>query len=348
MLAGVSTVRRVTIRDVAERAGVSVTTVSNAVNGRGRLPDATREHVRAVAEELGYRARASARNLREGRTGQIGLYCSFLSEIQGGLAGLGYYMAMVMGAAEVALGEGLALMMLPTGLTAERLTAIDVDGLIVIDPVRDDEGVRELERLGLTIVTCERDPTPGATHAGCVRSDHAAALRGLLDHLADEAGASRIALVAAGDETSWTEELNASYSTWCAERGAPELVGRVPLSPRPEYAAAAVASLLDRPEAERPDAIVVAPDGVAPTITRLLSERGLRVPDDVRVASCVDGPMMVSGTPPVTAIDLQPAAMGRALAQTLAEILRGEVPDGETDRLLDTALNVRASTGAAA
>jgi DNA-binding LacI/PurR family transcriptional regulator len=345
MLAGVSTVRRVTIRDVAERAGVSVTTVSNAVNGRGRLPDATREHVKAVAEELGYRARASARNLREGRTGQIGLYCSFLSEIQGGLAGLGYYMAMVMGAAEVALGEGLALMMLPTGLTAERLSAIDVDGLIVIDPVRDDEGVRELERLGLTIVTCERDPTPGATHAGCVRSDHGAALRGLLDHLADEAGAEHVALVAAGDETSWTEELNASYRGWCAERGVAELVGRVPLSPRPEYAADAVAAMLDGPQ--RPDAIVVAPDGVAPTILRLLAERGLRVPEDVRVASCVDGPMMLSGTPPVTAIDLQPAAMGRALASTLAEILRGDAPDGSTDRLLDTALHVRSSTVAA-
>lgn len=339
-------VRRVTIRDVAERAGVSVTTVSNAVNGRGRLPEATRDHVKAVAEELGYRARASARNLREGRTGQIGLYCSFLSEVQGGLAGLGYYMAMVMGAAEVALGEGLALMMLPTGLTAERLTAIDVDGLIVIDPVRDDEGVRELERLGLTIVTCERDPTPGASHAGCVRSDHAAALRGLLDHLADDAGARRVALVAAGDETSWTGELNDSYRTWCADRGVPELVGRVPLSPRPEYAVDAVAALLDGPQDARPDAIVVAPDGVAPAITRLLAERGLRVPQDVRVASCVDGPMMASGAPPVTAIDLQPAAMGRALASTLAEVLRGDPPGGRIDRLLDTALHVRASTQA--
>lgn len=344
MLADVPTVRRVTIRDVAERAGVSVTTVSNAVNGRGRLPEATREHVRAVADELGYRARASARNLREGRTGQIGLYCSFLNEIQGGLAGLGYYMAMVMGAAEVALGEGLALMMLPTGLTADRLSAIDVDGLIVIDPVRDDEGVRELEALGLTIVTCERDPTPGARHAGCVRSDHAAALRGLLNHLADDTGARRVALVAAGDETSWTEELNTSYGSWCAERGVPELVGRVPLSPRPEYAADAVSALLDDPGG-RPDAIVVAPDGVAVTITRLLAERGLRVPEDVRVASCVDGPMMVSGTPPVTAIDLQPAAMGRALAETLARLLRGEA--GDDDRLLDTALHVRASTEAA-
>jgi DNA-binding LacI/PurR family transcriptional regulator len=178
-----------------------------------------------------------------------------------------------------------------------------------------------------------------------VRSDHAAALRGLLEHLADEAGASRVALVAAGDETSWTEELNASYRGWCAERGVPELVGRVPLSPRPEYAADAVAALMDRPAAERPDAIVVAPDGVAVTITRLLTERGLRVPEDVRVASCVDGPMMVSGTPPVTAIDLQPAAMGRALAETLARLLRGE--EGDDDRLLETRLHVRGSTVAA-
>jgi DNA-binding LacI/PurR family transcriptional regulator len=337
----VSSVRRVTIRDVARKAGVSVTTVSNAVNGRGRLPQATREHVKAVAQELGYRARASARRLREGRTGQIGLYCSFLTEVPGGLAGLGYYMEMVMGAAEVALGEDLALVMLPTGLTPERLTAVDVDGLIVVDPVRDDAGVRALETLGLTVVTCERDPTPGARHAGCVRSDHGLALRRLLDHLR-AAGSRRVALIAAGDETAWTEELGLEYRSWCAAHRVPCLEGRVPLSPRPEYAQQAIAELLDGPQP--PDAVVVAPDGVAVTVTRLLQARGLRVPEDVRVASCVDGPIMASGTPPITAIDLQPAAMGRRLAGLLAELLRDDVAPGVEEEM-PTLLAVRASTG---
>jgi DNA-binding LacI/PurR family transcriptional regulator len=331
---------RATIRDVAQAAGVSTTTVSDALNGRGRLPDATRDRVAAVAERLGYHARASARALREGRTGQIGLYCPFLAEIRGGLAGTGYYMELAMGAAEASLAEELALVLLPAGLPAERLAATDVDGLIVADPVRDDPGVRRLADGGMTIVSCERDPTPGAQHAGCVRSDHTAALRELLDHVA-AAGGRRVALVAAGEETAWSAELGSAYRGWCADRGAPVLEARVPISPRPEYAERAAAGLLAG--AEPPDAIVCAPDGGAAGVLRAIGARGLRVPGDVLVASCVDGPTMASTQPPVTAIDLQPALAGRRAAALLADLLAGRAERG-TELDIPTRLVARPST----
>jgi DNA-binding LacI/PurR family transcriptional regulator len=318
--------RRATIRDVAHAAAVSTTTVSDALNGRGRLPDATRERVTAVAERLGYRARASARALREGRTGQIGLYCPFLAGIRGGLAGTGYYMELAMGAAEASLAAELALVLLPAGLEPDRLAATEVDGLIVADPVRDDPAVGRLAaRGGTPIVTCERDPTPGARHAGCVRSDHTAALRELLDHVA-AAGAERIALVAAGDETAWSAELGRAYRAWCAEQGRPELEARVPIVPRPEYAEGAVAGLLAGPE--RPGAILCAPDGAAPAVVRTLARHGLSVPGDVLVASCVDGATMASADPPLTAIDLQPGLAGRAAASLLADLLAGRAEPG--------------------
>jgi DNA-binding LacI/PurR family transcriptional regulator len=332
--------RRATIRDVAEAAGVSTTTVSDALNGRGRLPEATRERVSAVADRMGYRARAAARALRDGRTGQIGLYCPFLAEIAGGLAGTGYYMELAMGAAEASLTADLALVLLPADLTPERLAAVDLDGLIVADPLRDDPGVALLAARGATIVTCERDPTPGAAHAGCVRSDHGAALAGLLAHLT-ERGARRIALVAAGDETAWSAELGAAYRRWCADRGAAALEARVPISPRPRYAEAATAELMDRPGA--PDAIVCAPDGGAAAVVRALAARGLRVPGDVLVASCVDGPVMSSSAPAVTSIDLQPALAGRRAAALLAGLLSGRAGTRREEEV-PTRLVVRAST----
>jgi DNA-binding LacI/PurR family transcriptional regulator len=330
----------VTIRDVAREAGVSVTTVSDALNGRGRLPDQTRERITAVAARMGYRARASARNLRSGRTGQIALYCSFLTEVPGGMAGLGYYMALAMGAAEVALAEDLGLVLLPTSLTPERLSGVDVDGLIVADPVMGDPGVQAVTDLGVTVVTCERDPTPGAAHAGCVRSDHRRALRGLLEHLADR-GARRVGLIAAGDETAWTRELHEEYDAWCAQQGSPRLFERVAVSPHPQYTARATEALLDAPEP--PDAIICAPDGSAPHALRVLEQRGLRVPGDVLVACGVDGPLMTAATPPVTAIDLAPAEAGRRAAALLAGILRGERAPGIEEELA-TRLVVRAST----
>jgi DNA-binding LacI/PurR family transcriptional regulator len=332
--------RRATIRDVAHAAGVSTTTVSDALNRRGRLPEATRARVTAVADRLGYRARAGARALREGRSAQIGLYCPFLADIRGGLAGSGYYMELAMGAAEASLGRELALVLLPAGLPPDRLSATDVDGLIVADPIRDDPGIARLERGGITIVTTERDPTPGAAHAGCVRSDHGAALRELLEHLA-AAGSRRIALIAAGKETAWTTELGDAYRAWCAERGMRRLAARVPISPRPEYSARATKELLSLPEP--PDAIVCAPDGGAAAVLRTALEHGLRVPGDLRVASCVDGPLVAGTAPPVTAIDLQPALAGRRAATLLADLLTGEATAG-AEQDLPTRLVVRSST----
>jgi|tagenome__1003787_1003787.scaffolds.fasta_scaffold20928867_2 DNA-binding LacI/PurR family transcriptional regulator len=332
--------RRATIRDVAHAAGVSTTTVSDALNRRGRIPEVTRARVTAVADRLGYRARAGARALREGRSGQIGLYCPFLAEIHGGLAGTGYYMELAMGAAEASLGRELALVLLPAGLPPERLSATDVDGLIVADPIRDDPGIAQLERGGITIVTTERDPTPGAEHPGCVRSDHGAALRELLDHLAD-AGSRRIALIAAGAETAWTTELGDAYRAWCAERGVPRLAARVPISPQAEYSARAAEALLSLPDP--PDAIVCAPDGGAAAVLSTALEHGLRVPEDLRVASCVDGPVVAATSPPVTAIDLQPALAGHKAATLLADLLTGAVPAG-TEQELPTRLVVRSST----
>jgi DNA-binding LacI/PurR family transcriptional regulator len=338
--AGVPPDRRATIRDVASAAGVSTTTVSDALNGRGRLPAATREHVGAIAEGLGYRARAAARALREGRSGQVGLYCPFLAGIHGGLAGTGYYMELAMGAAETALAADLALVLLPAGLAPERLAAAEIDGLIVADPLRDDAGVAALAARGVTIVTCERDPTPGAAHGGCVRSDHTAALRELLDHLA-AAGARRVALVAAGEETAWSAELGAAYRAWCAERGAPAREARVPISPRAEYAERATAELLRDPEP--PDAIVCAPDGGAAAVLRALGASGLRVPADVLVASCVDGPAVAGAAPGVTAIDLRPALVGQRAGQLLADLLGGRATPG-IEAEVPTRLVVRAST----
>ncbi|MEV7893513.1 LacI family DNA-binding transcriptional regulator, partial [Streptomyces cyaneofuscatus] len=68
------TSRTVTLLDVARTAGVSKSTASDALQGSGRVAEATRDRVRAVAEELGYRPNSAARRLRRSSTGAIGLH----------------------------------------------------------------------------------------------------------------------------------------------------------------------------------------------------------------------------------------------------------------------------------
>ena len=65
--------KRVTLRDVAEEAGVSLKTASNVINHSGRMTDSTRKKVQEVIDRLGYRVNVAARNLNRGKTGFITL-----------------------------------------------------------------------------------------------------------------------------------------------------------------------------------------------------------------------------------------------------------------------------------
>ncbi len=331
---------RVTIRDVARHAGVSTTTVSDALNDRGRLPEETRRRVGRAATLLGYRPNATARRLRAGSTGHIGLYCPFLAGIPGGFSATGYYMELAMGAAGAAIGHDIGLVLLPPGLPPERLVDVDVDGLLIADPLRDDPGVASLVARRLPIVTCERDLTAGREHAGVVESDHGAALRELLDHLAAR-GAERPALITPGPETAWGVALDDAYRTWCAQRGVAPVEQQVTGGSGPAYAERATEALLASPR--RPDAIVCAPDGGATQVLQVLGRHGLLVPEDMLVASCVEGGAMASAEVPVTSIDLQPGLAGARAAALLVDVLAGRAAPGRLE-VLPTRLVVRAST----
>lgn len=325
---------RITIRDVARAAGVSTTTVSDALRGRGRLAAATRKRVVQIARELGYTANPRAQNLRLGRTGAIGLY------IPEHTIGFEYYINLAIGAAEQALDHGLALTLIPAWHDSTRAAPLHVDGVVVSDPVLGDPALRRFAELGLTVVTCERDLTPGARHAGRVESDHQAGLRELLTHLADS-GARRIALLCPGAETSFGHDIRSAYQAWCAETGRPAVVADVPFACQPEDVTRAVEQVLRSPTP--PDAIVSVPDGGAASALQAVLREGRRVPEDLLIASYVDGPSLRGLAIPITAVDIAPREMGRRAARLLAELLSGQVPHGSTETL-PTKLVVRAST----
>src|SRR3954454_5404981 len=121
---------RIRLRDVAERAGVSVKTVSNVVNGYRHVSPEMRARVQAVLDETGYRPNATARNLKSGRTGVIALAVPELSNP--------YFAELADATIEAAGDDGLTVMIDTTGADREReLTAVAsprcpvVDGLLL-------------------------------------------------------------------------------------------------------------------------------------------------------------------------------------------------------------------------
>ncbi len=325
--------RPITLQDVARAAGVSKTTVSDALSGRGRLPATTRERVTAVARELGYVANRSARNLRGGRTGAIGLYFPART------IGLEYYMDLAIGAAEEALAHDLALTLVPTTRDPGRTPPLHIDGAVVSDPVLGDPMLETLAALRIPVVTCERDLTPGARHAGRVESDHRSGIRVLLDHLSGRG--DHIALLCPGEETSFGLDIRTAYRDWCTATGREALVFDVPFVCDPEHVSHAVAEALRAPGGI--DAIVSVPDGGATSAVHAALQQGRHVPADLLVASYVDSPSLRGLATPITAVDIAPREMGRRAARLLAGILSGGIAPG-TVEVLPTELMVRAST----
>ncbi|AUY53568.1 LacI family DNA-binding transcriptional regulator [Streptomyces sp. CB01881] len=324
----------VTLLDVARAAGVSKSTASDALQGSGRVAEATRERVQAAARELGYRPNTAARSLRRSSTGAIGLHLPRTA------TRLDYYMNLAFGAVERAREDGLDLVLLAPGTASGGGLASRVDGLLVIDPEVDDPEVPDLLGSGVPVVTGERYLGGGVAPSGAVVCDNATSLAALLDHLAAR-GARRPALLAPGPGSDWAAALRAAATDWTGRQGVEVAVRTVPFAATPAEAEAATTDLL----ADIPglDAVVCAPDGAVPGVLAAAAREGLQVGSDLLVAACVDGAAARGSSPQVTAVDLRAAEYGRECAALLSDLLSGSAQPGAVRRH-DWALRIRAST----
>src|SRR4051812_9274393 len=119
--------RPVGIKDVAAAAGVSITTVSHALNGKGRLTPATRERVQKLAARMGYQPSALARGLAGGRTGMLALTVSFVDNPLP-VADFDYFMQVMNAATSIALERGYSLTLLPAQARPDILDRLPLDG----------------------------------------------------------------------------------------------------------------------------------------------------------------------------------------------------------------------------
>ena len=94
------------MREIAQAAGVSMTTVSNALSGKGRLPAATRERVRSIAEALGYEPDPVARSLAGARVGLLATVASFPSNAVLDFTSIKYYVELINAATRTAIDRG--------------------------------------------------------------------------------------------------------------------------------------------------------------------------------------------------------------------------------------------------
>lgn len=328
------------IRDVARAAGVSRTTVSHALNGKGRVAPETRDRILRLAEELGYRPNVNALHLTQRRAGLLALTSSPSDPVPLGLLDVDYFLALAPAASEAALRAGYALVLGPTGDASELWSQLRLDGALITDPLPSDPFLRTLERQGTPVVTLGRD-VDRKDETWWVDSDLEAAMAEALDHL-EEAGARRVGLIAEPPRHSYSIDEHAAYHRWQAARGLGPLVEEA-AGNHTEAGFHAAQHLLDLPEGERPDAIVTTLEGLAIGVKLAAETVGLDVPDDLMIVAVSDGPILAQPHTSITATDLASAEIGAAAVRLLIDRLDGRAPE-PSSVLIPSTLRVRAST----
>jgi DNA-binding LacI/PurR family transcriptional regulator len=311
------------IQQVADAANVSITTVSHALNGKGRLSPGTRERVLKVAAELQYRPHVSARNLAGGKAGVLGLAVSQAPGLSFSLTDFAYFMQLMGAATEAALERGYALVLVPVGTDGEDpFDRVSIDGAIIVDPVSRDPLVRHLRTRGLPLVTTGR-VLDEDDDGYWVDNNNAAGTRAVLRHL-ERGGATRVALVMGPPVTSYTRDSLAVYEEWCEERGIePRVV--IPQGDLSEGAGFDAADELLASD-EPPDAIYTTLDRLGTGVLRAARSRGVSVPGDLMVASYTDSDVARWSNPSLTALALHPDEVGRRAVEMLTTLVDGAEP----------------------
>ena len=332
--------RRVSIKDVAREAGVSVTTVSHALNGKGRLSEDTRRRVNEVAERLGYRANPAARNLVSGRAGLIAAMASLPDDPRVAFAEFGYYTVLIGAASGAAVARDHALVVAPPSRSGLIWDRVPLDGVIVIDPMVGEPALPALRERGIPFVTIGRDPDHDAPDAMVVADDETGTLA-LLDHL--KRGDRTVGLLAIPPINAFAQDTIAYFQAWCIREGcAPlevtlsmeELLGE-DLGPL----TGAVQGLLDAGA----DAIYAPLELVGVEVQRIVRAMGHRVPQDVRVATTMDAGRSVQADPPMTTLSYDYATMGRLAADLLLDLIDRR-RTGPVREVVPTFVEARAST----
>lgn len=327
--------RPATIYSVAERAGVSIATVSRVLQGTTATSEATRAKVLAAAEELDYVPLRAARSLAVQRHEAHGLVVPDLTGP--------YYSELLIGYESAAAQHGQSLLLVVTHLRDDPVRAVRdlasrVDGLVVAHSTIPDDAAAALTRGGLPVVLLARAAVPGCD---AIVTESFESARALTAHLM---GHGRRALAFVGDPDA-SPDVHDRYAGFLqAHADADARARREPIRvPFREGAGARVAEGLMR-AGRGVDALVCANDELALSVMKRLQSGGVRVPDDVAIVGWDDVMTARYVTPGLTTVRQPMRRLGRVAATRLHERITGAPPlDGPL--ILPTELVLRASCG---
>ena len=332
--------RQVTLRDIADRVGITPAACSMALADSDRISPATKEAVRLVAAELGYVGSSAARALRKQRAGAVALIVPTTSQH---VFGHSYYMHVLSGVTSVANDHDLQVLIATNADTARGLTAYErvmrsnsADGAILTSAAIEDETVGRLLGSGLPLVLIGNFPQ--LEDAITIGVDDRAASREATAHLIEAHGRRRLLhLTGPLDHQTGVDRRDGFLDAVAAHGPASAVVLEGDFSEASGY------RLVESADGTF-DGIVAANDDMAFGALTALRSQGREVPGDVSLIGFDDFGLSRTTTPAISTVSVPAEQMAAVATTRLLELIDGK-RSGWTRRQFEVSLRLRRSCG---
>ncbi|MBD5457904.1 MAG: LacI family transcriptional regulator [Lachnospiraceae bacterium] len=328
--------KNLTINDIADELGVSKTTVSRAISGKGRIGEETRNRVLQYIEEHNYTPNVIAKGLAQSRTYNIGLV------IPGdyNIVELSFFQKCMLGISKIASSMDYdVLVSIVTADDISRLQRIvvnhKVDGFILTRTLVKDAPAEYLKETGIPFVAI------GSTEDRSVvwiDNDHQKACRELTSRLIMQ-GIERIALIGGSRDHMVNRYRVQGFldACQCFER-----VDRAKYVFSDVEDMETVENIIDKLLQEKIQCIISMDDYLCGGVLNILQQRKIQVPEQIKVASFYDSSFLENYTPSVTSIQFDMEELGKATCKTLLAMIDGQEVPGQS--LLGYQISMREST----
>jgi len=339
---------RISIKDIAEVAGVSAPTVSRALQGNGRMSEQTRQHILTVAQELGYTPSLVARGLVTQRSHSVGLVVTSFADP--------FHSVVAQGVEEEARYHDFSIFLASTDLHPEQIDpereikvvrsfqGRQVDGVIISSSRVGNRYVDLLQDSGIPLVLVNTYVDNDNIHA--VYHDDYGGGRLLMEHLLSR-GYRRIAYMGDAQGGRITAERSRAWRDILHEAGIEPAVAVNGPTGRLTGGASAVEPLLATAQAawgRPPEAIYCYNDMMAIGAISVLTQRGLTIPHDIAVTGFDDIDVAAFTAPPLTTLRQPRRAMGIQAMRILRNLINQQQEQQPHATVLLGDLIVRGST----
>ncbi len=309
---------RIKIGDVAEALGVSKTTVSRAISGKGRVSKDTRAKVLAYIEKHGYHPSPIAKGLVQSKTYNIGWVMPGDSTI----TDLPFFQRCMMGVIEVAALENydvLVLMVFDHDMSSLERAVMNqkVDGIVLGRTLIDDERVEFLKDSGIPYVVIGSSPNEDAIQ---IDNDHISACKELTSVLIMK-GIKKLALIGGDSNHVVNQTRKKGFELGVEEQGLDLSQIKIYMDSDNETA---VEHIVDELIQDGTECIVCMDDKICFQVLEKLRRDNILIPDQIKIASFYNSDILSSNQPAITSLQYDPKELGSVACRALFDFMEGK------------------------